>query len=410
MTNTPHSDTAQQVEIEKIALLFKENQQGLLMSLLVASITALVSSWQIGYTKPLNWWLLSSSVLLVRLAILAHFQRRVELNANNHRYWEHNFALGAAAYGLVWGLSVPYFSNQLSLELMLLCIMVIISICVGAMPYLCYSLKTVQVYLLTILGPPTLWLVCQASFIEVIIGLTCMVFALSTFLMARKLNTMVTNSMRLQLENANLSRELISTNTELEALSRLDALCGIANRRAFEQAFATALAQAQRDAEVLSILMIDIDHFKQFNDRYGHLVGDKVIYQVAQVLEQQLKRPADLLARYGGEEFIAMLPDTPASGGQRIAETMREAVAALDISDIAPQTLQLTISIGVTCRPAREASTLADFVHWADQGLYTAKAAGRNRVVVQLPECSATFEMRQKDRKGATGFLAFSRI
>jgi diguanylate cyclase (GGDEF)-like protein len=376
----------QQVNIEKTALLFRENRQGLFMSLFVASIVSSVVALEVGVVPSLVWWLIMSSILLSRMLVFVRFQTQVKLTADNVAYWNKMFVTGSAIYGLSWGLGVPYFAGDVSFEVMLLCVMVMISLCVGAVPYLFYSLLAVESYLLTILGPITIWLFAQGGLTEGLAGLTCLIFAISTYLMARKLNILMTNTMRLQLENASLSNELIKANYELKALSSTDLLSGIANRRAFEKEFDKMLAQGRRDDQCMSVLMMDIDHFKQFNDTYGHLAGDKIIHWVAQALKQQLKRPADMVARYGGEEFIVMLPGTDEEGAVQVADAMRAAIQNLDVSEVVDKGGRVTLSAGVICRSAQEAETLLDFVRWADQALYAAKDAGRNCTKVQMAE------------------------
>lgn len=378
------SEILQQVNIEKTALLFRENRQGLFMSLFVASIVSSVVALEVGMVPSLVWWLIMSSILLSRMLVFVRFQTQVKLTAANVSHWNKVFVAGSAIYGLSWGLGVPYFAGDVSFEVMLLCVMVMISLCVGAVPYLFYSLMAVESYLITILGPITIWLFTQGGLTEGLAGLTCLIFAISTYLMARKLNILMTNTMRLQLENASLSNELIKANYELKALSSTDLLSGIANRRAFEKEFEKVLAQGRRDEQCMSVLMMDIDHFKQFNDSYGHLAGDKIIHEVAQALKRQLKRPADMVARYGGEEFIVMLPGTDVEGAIKVADAMRAAVEALDISEAVGAGVRVTLSAGVTCRSAQEAETLLEFVRWADQALYAAKDAGRNCTKVQL--------------------------
>ncbi len=380
------SDILQQVNIEKTALLFRENRQGLFMSLLVASMVCSVVALEAGVVKSLVWWLIMSAILLSRMLLFVRFQTQVKLTPKNVSYWSRVFVAGSAVYGLSWGLGVPYFAGNVSFEVMLLCVMVMISLCIGAVPYLFYSLLAVESYLLTILGPITVWLFAQGRVTEGLAGITCLVFAISTYLMARKLNVLMTNTMRLQLENASLSNELIKTNYELKALSSTDVLSGIANRRAFEKEFEKMLAQGRRDEQCMSLLMMDIDHFKKINDTYGHLAGDKIIQWVAQALKRELKRPSDMVARYGGEEFIVMLPGTDVDGAVKVADAMRAAVQSLDISEAVNDGISITLSAGVTCRNSQSAETLQEFVRWADQALYAAKHAGRNCTKVQLAD------------------------
>jgi diguanylate cyclase (GGDEF)-like protein len=133
----------------------------------------------------------------------------------------------------------------------------------------------------------------------------------------------------------------------------------------------------------VSLVFIDIDHFKKYNDHYGHLAGDDCLRRVAQALQHAVKRPFDLVARYGGEEFAVVLPDTGVPGAKRLAEEMRKAVELLDIAHAAsPVSGRVTISAGVAAI-APEAGAQPDMlIAAADACLYEAKLAGRNRVVI----------------------------
>jgi diguanylate cyclase (GGDEF)-like protein len=167
----------------------------------------------------------------------------------------------------------------------------------------------------------------------------------------------------------------------LEELCRIDALTQIANRRRFDEAYEQEWRRAARDGKPLSVLLADVDHFKGFNDHYGHGAGDSCLCRVAASLASAVSRPGDLVARYGGEEFVAVLPGTEGEGAHRIAERMCSAIRALEIphahSSAAPI---LTISIGcATCSPA-SADSPAQLVEVADRMLYRSKKEGRNRV------------------------------
>jgi diguanylate cyclase (GGDEF)-like protein len=169
----------------------------------------------------------------------------------------------------------------------------------------------------------------------------------------------------------------------LENLSSLDGLTGIPNRRRFDEVARREWKQGMRDRRPLSVVLIDIDAFKAFNDTYGHLAGDDCLKQVATALSEAIRRPSDFLARYGGEEFVGLLPRTDPDGAVQVAEGMRQAVAALQIShERSPTAPHLTISLGVsTCIPALD-QNLSGFVNGADQALYRAKNLGRNRTEV----------------------------
>ncbi|HEB98942.1 MAG TPA: diguanylate cyclase [Thiotrichales bacterium] len=190
-----------------------------------------------------------------------------------------------------------------------------------------------------------------------------------------------------ELEEANAKLE--QSNEELKRQSSLDGLTGIANRRKFDRTLEQAWQRARRNGAELSLLMIDIDHFKLYNDTHGHQAGDDCLRTVAQTLSGVLYRPSDLIARYGGEEFAAILPETGAEGAYQVAERMLDAITRLGISHQAsPVSDTVTLSIGIaTARPA-ECGEPHDLLAAADQSLYRAKRAGRARIEITAGDCT----------------------
>lgn len=175
---------------------------------------------------------------------------------------------------------------------------------------------------------------------------------------------------------------LTQANERLQALSLTDALTGLANRRHFDQMLAKEWARAQRSGDALSLLMLDVDYFKAYNDRYGHQAGDQILCRLADVLQASLRRPADLAARYGGEEFAVILPGLDAAAAGGLAETMRRRMEDLQIVHPLGVAGRLTISIGVAQQVRGHLVGVEDLIRRADRALYQAKRAGRNRVVV----------------------------
>lgn len=166
---------------------------------------------------------------------------------------------------------------------------------------------------------------------------------------------------------------------ELQQLSYTDSLTGLANRRAFEQQFHQALVQAQRQQWPLTLLMIDVDCFKAYNDHYGHQAGDDTLVRVAALLQQGINRGSDLVARYGGEEFSAILPDTNAAGASAIASQLlllfRQAALPHQFNQA---TDHVSISIGICCVDEASKADYDSMLRRADNALYQAKANGRN--------------------------------
>ena len=172
--------------------------------------------------------------------------------------------------------------------------------------------------------------------------------------------------------------------SRLERIATTDALTGLANRRAFDATLDTEWKRCRRHALPLSLLLIDVDFFKQFNDEYGHVTGDACLRDVARALEGAAKRPGDLAARYGGEEFALVLPGTDRPGAIALAESFRSAVAQLQIPHRGSSLGSVTVSIGAaTIAPEEHGASIDEIVRRADALLYAAKTAGRNRTSAQ---------------------------
>ncbi len=184
-----------------------------------------------------------------------------------------------------------------------------------------------------------------------------------------------------ELDRAN--KELARRREELLALSRTDALTGLFNRRYFEERLHEEFARSRRYGSPLSLVMLDIDHFKRINDTFGHPFGDHVLKAVAQTARSRL-REVDLIARYGGEELIALLPETAPTDALRVCERVREAIESLGLEHLGPEGLarevRLTASLGVATVPATDLASAEALLMAADTSLYAAKGAGRNRV------------------------------
>jgi diguanylate cyclase (GGDEF)-like protein len=175
--------------------------------------------------------------------------------------------------------------------------------------------------------------------------------------------------------------ELAEANQTLARLTREDSLTGLANRRGFAEFLAQTWQRAMRDQSPISILIIDIDNFKAYNDIYGHQKGDSCLKLVAEAIRRAVGRASDLVSRYGGEEFVVVLGDTPLDGGLRVAEKIRATVEGLGIPhEGAGNRPCVTVSIGVTSTlPDRQTQPETVLVA-ADRAMYNAKSDGRNRV------------------------------
>lgn len=161
-----------------------------------------------------------------------------------------------------------------------------------------------------------------------------------------------------------------------------DALTGLSNRRAMDEAFERLLRESMRAQQPISVLFMDIDHFKVINDTFGHEIGDEVLKAVAHSIQDNLHRPLDLCCRWGGEEFVAVLPDTPLEGAQSIANRIMKTIRSIDLMVGARHIQGITISIGIASQIVNNENHHDDLVGIADRAMLKAKADGRNQIVV----------------------------
>jgi two-component system cell cycle response regulator len=168
-------------------------------------------------------------------------------------------------------------------------------------------------------------------------------------------------------------------NRRLEALATTDPLTRVLNRRALVERLTAEVDRARRYDSGLTMLLIDVDHFKQINDTAGHLAGDSVLRQLGALLEDAVRK-VDIVARYGGEEFVAILPETSSEGGVTFADRLRERIASQIFDVGVEQPVHLTVSIGIATITSEHVTSTEDLFARADEALYRAKAGGRNQV------------------------------
>jgi len=206
--------------------------------------------------------------------------------------------------------------------------------------------------------------------------------------------SLVAGQLRLVVEKGRLFADVLQARADLEEanrtlsrLARLDGLTGVPNRRTMDEMLENAWRRAIRSRSPLSLVLVDIDHFKEFNDRFGHVAGDRCLVLVAKEMRAALRRPDDFLARYGGEEFLAFPASTPVEAACGLAERLRVLVERLSV-DIpsSDEVARVTISAGVAGIDSVASGSVTELIESADRALYAAKAAGRNRVARAHPE------------------------
>lgn len=329
-------------------------------------------------------------VVVWRLAQARRFQRARD--SATPRLWARRALRSACAAGLGWGLWTPAILLDPHLRFGMMIAGAHAALTLGGAARNA-SVRTVATSQVTIASIPYFF-VCILSgdvylmlYAPLVLLNAVIAHALITFFngQTRTILFQQAEKTRLvgQLEAAN--QDLALMNRQLEALATTDALTGVANRRSFDLVAVREWQRLKREQLPLAMIMMDVDHFKMFNDRYGHPAGDACLRGVALAAESVLKRPADLLARYGGEEFAIILPATETPGALHIAESVRAAIEAEAVPHDASPYGRVTVSVGVAVIYPAEATTLAQLISCADTALYLAKRGGRNAVHVIEP-------------------------
>lgn len=194
------------------------------------------------------------------------------------------------------------------------------------------------------------------------------------------LKNLVERNIDLEKEVAARTRDLMEANFKLELLSNTDGLTGAANRRCFDNTLVQEWNRAKRSGLALGIIMADVDHFKDYNDRCGHLAGDDCLRELAMAMQKEVRRAGELVARYGGEEFVVLMPDSDHKTVFAMARRIQKTIHGLDITHAGAPTGRVTVSFGVASVIPSDEQTSDDLLSQADAALYRAKALGRDRI------------------------------
>ncbi len=341
-----------------------------------------------GSAVPVGWTLTCAVVFAVRMHDIRLFARRSP--DDPPRLWARRFLVGAWAQALLWGVA----SLTLLLTADPFTQLVVITSQTGVLAGAAArnnAVPTVAIgqVLLTVLPLLAVCLVMPDRY-YLLYALLVVANLAASVATVRHLHRQTVNLLRADAENERLLRSLGAANGQLESANRrlhalaiTDGLTGVANRRGLDAALATEWRRVGRDNSHMALLLVDIDHFKSYNDCFGHQAGDDCLRRIAVCLEASAcRRPGDLVARYGGEEFAVILPGADRFGAIDVAERLRDAVQALQLPHPGSPTGLVTISIGVASAHLTDewAHDPRRLIALADRELYRAKQAGRNRV------------------------------
>lgn len=370
------------VRAEQIRLV---HHQGVTIQALgvITAIISVVMFWNVAdQFILLSWFVIMVLLTAIRIMATVAFNKKVITDFLVIRKWGHAYVLGTFLSGIVWGSLAFVFDPSWPAPYQVILFVLYTGISAGAFnTNTPYFIAYPAFYL-----PPVLCLVyvmlkqTDEGFAE--LGGLFLIYIVLMYVSAIKFHNRLAHSLSLRFENEQLANELAESNRQLAHLADKDELTNLHNRRSMDKYLHSEWNRHLRSQQPLSLLFLDIDYFKQFNDTYGHEGGDQALVEVSRVLENNVKRSIDMAARFGGEEFAVILPETGEQNALTMAENIRNELAQLRIphesSTVAPY---LTVSIGVVTVVPHLPDNDALLRTIADEALYTAKEEGRNRVI-----------------------------
>lgn len=360
---------AVRVRADKLHLLYHQSFPAVYVSVIMALLLC-QALWGQAQHGLLIGWLVAICIAAFIRYILFRVHRRRKPTSLQILDWELPYAITLFIPSLVWGLGVLWIMIESDLLYQVVAFIFLLGMAGGAISL--YSARRYMAVgaMASVLLPATVWFLLRGQAIEASLGVASVVF----MGVLMRTSTVLTTALG---GNFRLAHRLAAAKQRAELMAHTDELTGLDNRRAFFDRGQTLVNYCERNRLPLSVVMIDADHFKQINDRYGHAVGDTVLRNLATQLKRSLRK-SDLCGRMGGEEFAMLLPDTPLAEAAALAERFRQSYAATPADSDGTEVAN-TVSIGV----ASDGYDIDHLLHSADEALYQAKAAGRNRVVSQ---------------------------
>tara|TARA_R110001592_G_scaffold233093_1_gene490606 strand:- start:11832 stop:12989 length:1158 start_codon:yes stop_codon:yes gene_type:complete len=349
--------------------------------LLVASINIGLFWQQINHVFIFAWAIFLLLIGLLRWLMKTQYQRHQQRLSPG--YWWGLFAVSSLLLGLAWFVWCLHVGMVIGFDGIGLSIIVITAagLVSGAVASTSSSIYSYICFSVPILLPLSFVLLFDDQMETQGIGLLIVLFFMITLRQVLSINGVLQESIinRLELEKSKEQTEKLAK--ELYQLSTVDALTSITNRRGFNEALSREWLRAKRSNTPLTLLMIDVDFFKAFNDSLGHLAGDECLRLIASALMNFTRRAGEVIARYGGEEFAILLPNTTGKDGVKIAENICQGIVKLNIQHPASGIAKnVTVSIGVYGAEPGQLDDSQELIKFADNALYQAKAAGRNCV------------------------------
>lgn len=387
-TITLLNNTEHRKQLERLTLIYND-EPFTLTSYFIVTLIMTFMAWPHTNQFLISAWLITVTIVLcLRFILTLCFQAQQDKNIRPHK-WQQRLTLLSFISGVVIGscgfitLTPEHYLLPLILAIGLITLSSI------SVSVLSISSSTFISFIIPALLPVIANTLISGDRINFGIGLLIIMFTVTLILLSNRTRENINKSLDIRYENTHLLDDLTVSqlqlqkqNIELEKLATEDHLTGLANRRYGDMHLEAEWKKAIRQQHPVSLIMIDIDKFKDYNDHYGHQAGDDCLKIVAQALKQSLSRPSDLAVRYGGEEFLVVLPDTEITGAIQLARKFQKVLENVNIkheySDIANH---LTVSCGVASYTPKRSDKVRALVNQADIAMYKSKFSGGNRTI-----------------------------
>lgn len=357
-----------EIRIKQIELIRSHLPLSILTGYLASTFISYVLWDYVDHASFLSWVILFNLIMLYRISVL-YFGKKIQITKSNLKLWDYLNFISTLLTGFIWGSLTLFYSTTWSAEAQVSLWVILVALMSGASAsfsvlfrfYLAYSMPIFLGSLYTQFMTDNHYMMFLYFFFVLLLSMTGTNF--------RKMHNIIISE-QIALEKSN---------EQLHTLANKDELTGLPNRRAFDEYLQKEWARHIRSNLVMSLLMLDVDFFKAYNDRYGHDKGDTCLKKIANMMKVCLHRPSDIAARYGGEEFIILLPETTKKGAVEIADRLHGALQKEAIShESSTLSEHLTVSIGIASLIPRIGDDYKIIQLIADKELYKAKAKGRN--------------------------------
>ncbi|GAA3911747.1 diguanylate cyclase [Litoribacillus peritrichatus] len=388
------SDNENAPEYKRIYQLYSNSLKSIPATILTSSILLVLLWTKVPWETILIWFSIVFSASLIRYHNVRQALATKSYLQKDHKDSMRQFIFGSSFTAAVWGASFLLFCLYTDEAYSLLMIWIASAIAMGGSLSLSPSKYAQKIFVCLIFIPAIVMNILSGNEFNITLGLLCIMFLAVLIILGNNFSNLVNDALNLENTNQELLLSLQQKNARLEEsnleLTRTkefltqqtlsDPLTGIANRRSFDNTLIREWNRCLRRQHPLSCILIDVDHFKKYNDQFGHQMGDALLQEISNTISSQATRAEDLVARYGGEEFVVILSNASHDDAVMLAERTRKAITEKNFKHAEDSPFdKVTISAGVATMTPDNTLDCYDIVHKADEKLYEAKKSGRNR-------------------------------